>query len=348
MSRGVIGQQSEEMEVLDSLLECEIKEQIEARKEQKLDQLENAELSAAKNSDYVSATREEIKETQLRVDTLTSQLSQCHKQNSELENKARELQEMSDRAHDLHRRQMSEKDRHVSEMRHRLQAQLEDYEHLLDVKLALDMEINAYRKMLEGEEQRLRLSPGSSKRSPVSRTSTSPTGRILRGKRKLEGSETAEGRRGYKIVQQASSTGRVAVDEIDPQGKFVRLLNNSQEDQQLHGWGLRRRHASLPETVYKFPSRFVLKSSQHVTIWAAGAGAVHTLPSDLVWKAQQSWGTGDDMKVTLLDVDGEESADRAIYRIRRGEDESEEDLFEEAVTEGPFHSQSVDPSCSVM
>ncbi|MEE6503264.1 hypothetical protein FKM82_004783, partial [Ascaphus truei] len=74
-------------------------------------------------------------------------------------------------------------------------------------------------------------------------------------------------------------------------------------------------------------------------IWAAGAGAVHTLPSDLVWKAQQSWGTGDDMKVTLLDVDGEESADRAIYRIRRGEDESEEDLFEEAITESPFHSQ---------
>ncbi|XP_077685095.1 lamin-B3-like isoform X2 [Eretmochelys imbricata] len=304
--------------------------------------MENAQLSAAKNSDFANAAREELMETKMRVDTLTSQLNHYQTQNSVLENRIRELQETLDYDREMHRRRMAEKDKEMVQTRRQMQAQLEEYEHLLDVKLALDLEINAYRKMLEGEEQRLKLSSSPSSQSVATQATTSHGHRFLHGKkRKLKESKKGEHSVSFKIVQHASCSGNVSIEEIDTEGNFVKLKNNSDEDQSLNGWVLRRRLGSLSEIIYKFPARFVLQAGQVVTIWGADAG-VNQSPSDLVWKSQRSWGTGDNIGVTLINADGEETAERKIIHVSRGESELDDEFDEEEITgsEMEFHRRT--------
>ncbi|XP_021263405.1 lamin-L(III)-like isoform X2 [Numida meleagris] len=311
--------------------------------------VENAQLSAARNSDFANAAREELMETKLRVGNLTSEINQYQSQNAALENRVKELQEMLDKDRDLHRKRMAEKEREMAQAQKKVQEQLEEYEHLLDVKLALDLEINAYRKMLEGEEQRLNISPSASSHS-VATQATSEGRRFLHGRKRKMKAKKREPSDVFKTVQHASSSGKVSIEEIDADGNFVRLKNNSDEDQPLHGWVLRRHLESVSDVTYKFPSQFTLQAGQVVTIWGAAAG-VSPGPSDLVWKSQKSWGAGYNIGVTLITDEGEELAERKLMHVPRGEESGEQDdEYEELMgSEVELPSQqNEDPSCSIM
>ncbi|NWS47015.1 LMNB1 protein, partial [Probosciger aterrimus] len=188
---------------------------------------------------------------------------------------------------------LSEKEREMAELRSKVQEQLNDYEQLLDVKLALDMEISAYRKLLEGEEERLQLSASPSSRVTVSRASSSRSVRTTRGKRKRIDVEESEASSSVSISHSASATGNVSIEEIDIDGKFIRLKNNSRQ------------------------------------IWAANAGVTASPPTDLIWKNQNSWGTGEDVKVVLKNSQGEEVAQRSTV-FKTVHEEEEEEAEEEA------------------
>uniref|UniRef100_A0A452UVR0 Lamin A/C n=1 Tax=Ursus maritimus TaxID=29073 RepID=A0A452UVR0_URSMA len=105
----------------------------------------------------------------------------------------------------------------------------------------------------------------------------------------------------------------------------------SRQDQSMGNWQIKRQNGDDPLLTYRFPPKFTLKAGQVVTIWAAGAGATHSPPTDLVWKAQNTWGCGNSLRTALINSTGEEVAMRKLVRsvtvVEDDEDEDGDDLL---------------------
>ncbi|XP_067873699.1 lamin-B3-like [Heterodontus francisci] len=258
--------------------------------------LESAQLAAAKSNDLASAAKEEVETAKMKIDTLTSQLQESRNQSSDLQTKVQDLEMMLDREKTANQKRMADKEKENDEIREEMLVLQDEYNEQLEEKLALDMEINAYSKMLDGEEQRLDLTP-------------SPTSRSSGKKRKLPTPEHAR-----LNSSPAFSTGKIIFGEVDNEGKFVKVKNISNEDQPVGGCTIRRRFGDLSEIRYKFPTRYTLKAKQEVTVWAANSNDAQGPPANLVSKSIKSWGTGD-VQVVLLDDRGKEMATQTILEI---------------------------------
>lgn len=267
-----------------------------------------ADLKAqAERSNAASGSAwDELRVTRKRVDEVQSELAKLRAENAGYELRIRDLEKQMAREREEFRLRLAQKDDELADLRLTLEEQSQEYSDLLDIKIRLDREIDAYRKLLETEESRLNISLDASQARSPGRTPGSRGAKRKRVELSESVSEFSQQSSSSGYARAASAKGGLDISEVDPEGKFIKLTNTTTKDIAVGAWQLLHT-AGDQETNFKFHRSLVVKAGKTCTVWSSDAGQTHNPPNDIVMKGKR-WFVGDEMKSVLVDPEDQEMA----------------------------------------
>lgn len=285
-----------EIELMYGMKLEDMKTDMEANYNLKLKELR---IGETKGNAEANKSKEECKDLRNAVTDIRDKINDMDARNNQL---AREIEALKREKEDRERDLMAENDmlrEDLHNLRDELEGVMKELQVLLGTKMSLDLEIAAYRKLLDFEENR------------SSRTQNYDDSRSRKPEPIKDDGDSesfSKGEMSAKTTYSRTAKGAMAVTDCPPDGRFVRLENTGRKEENIANFKIQRKVDNREQPSFVLDERFKsIQPGQKITIWAKGVKPPNAPASDIEMP-EYNWGIGSTVITSLVNVEGEERA----------------------------------------